>query len=135
MNPYVRARRRAHREILGRTSDLSGAAMRAVRSVARRLGLLTEPPGPTGIERDSAWYDGFYTEDDEEYRRPYPQSRYYFLWAVIVDRVRRSGLRSVLEIGCGPGQLAAFLLDQGVEQYTGLDFSPVAIEIARTNVP
>src|SRR5436853_5595799 len=117
MSPYVSVQRRARREILERTSDLRGAAMQAVRSVAGRLGLFTEPPRPTGIECGSAWYDGAF-RDIEEYHRPYPQSRYYFLWAVIVDRVRRSGLRRVLEIGCGPGQLAAFLLDQGVEQYT-----------------
>ena len=102
----------------------------AVRSVAGRLGPFTEPRRLTGIERGSAWYDGAF-RDIEEYHWPYPQSRYYFLWAVIVDRVRRSGLPRVLEIGCGPGQLAAFLLDQGVEQYTGIDFSPVAVEIAR----
>jgi cyclopropane fatty-acyl-phospholipid synthase-like methyltransferase len=54
---------------------------------------------------------------------------------VIVDRVRRSGGRRVLEIGCGSGQLAVYLLDMGVEEYIGLDFSPVAIDMARSKVP
>ena len=108
---------------------------KAVQSMGGRLGLITDqPPRTTGFEHGSTWYDRAY-EDVEEYHRPYAQSRYYFLWTVIADRVRRSSFRRVLEIGCGPGQLAAFLLDQGVEQYAGLDFSPVAVEMARTNVP
>jgi 2-polyprenyl-3-methyl-5-hydroxy-6-metoxy-1,4-benzoquinol methylase len=37
----------------------------------------------------------------------------------------------VLEIGCGPGQLARFLCDRGLRSYTGFDFSPRAIEMAR----
>ena len=85
-------------------------------------------------EFGAAWYDDAYRQVDE-YHRPYTQSRYYFIWTVIVDRVRRGGLRRVLDIGCGPGQLATFLLDQGVETYTGLDFSPVAIDFARKNAP
>ncbi len=71
----------------------------------------------------------------EEYFKPYPLSRYYFLWTVIADRIRRGGLRRVLEIGCGNGRLGAFLLDQGIEQYAGLDFSPVFINMARSLVP
>jgi 2-polyprenyl-3-methyl-5-hydroxy-6-metoxy-1,4-benzoquinol methylase len=54
---------------------------------------------------------------------------------VIVDRVRRAGAQRVLEVGCGAGQLAAFLLEQGDEYYVGLDFSPTAIELARKNAP
>jgi trans-aconitate methyltransferase len=54
---------------------------------------------------------------------------------VIVDRVRRGKLLKILEIGCGPGQLAAFLHDQGVESYVGLDFSQTAIDLARRAVP
>jgi SAM-dependent methyltransferase len=85
-------------------------------------------------EQDASWYDAHFAATDAP-RRHYAQSRYYFLWCVIADRIRRSGARRVLEIGCGPGQLAAFLLDQGVREYTGLDFSPKAIAIARQNAP
>jgi trans-aconitate methyltransferase len=70
-----------------------------------------------------------------KYHDAYHLSPYYFLWAVIVDRIRRDGLSRILEIGCGPGQLAAFLLDQGVAEYTGLDFSPKAIEFAERSAP
>jgi 2-polyprenyl-3-methyl-5-hydroxy-6-metoxy-1,4-benzoquinol methylase len=57
------------------------------------------------------------------------------MWAIIADRVRRAGAPAVLEIGCGPGYLAAFLIDQGVRDYTGLDFSRSALERARQAVP
>ncbi|MEJ7636570.1 MAG: class I SAM-dependent methyltransferase [Singulisphaera sp.] len=50
------------------------------------------------------------------------------------DRIRRGGIRQILEIGCGPGQLAALLGEQGVTGYVGLDFSPQAIAMARENV-
>jgi len=71
----------------------------------------------------------------KEYHAPYQESPYYFLWTVIVDRLRRDGVRSVLEVGCGSGQLAAFLLDKGIEHYTGFDFSAKAIELAETIAP
>lgn len=57
------------------------------------------------------------------------------MWAVIVDRIRRGGYQRILEIGCGPGQLATFLKDQGIREYVGLDFSPTAIALAKENVP
>lgn len=101
--------------------------------LARKLGLERGTPGSS--ERAAGYYDDAYAAS-EEYRLPYPRSRYYFAWTVIVDRVRRSGLNRVLEIGCGPGQLAEFLVDQGVRRYVGFDFSRVAIDMARAkNLP
>src|SRR5205085_1343346 len=49
--------------------------------------------------------------------------------------IRRGGIRRVLEVGCGPGHLANLLLDQGVQEYVGLDFSPKAVAIARKVAP
>jgi SAM-dependent methyltransferase len=108
---------------------------RTARYLARRVGLARPGSAPSGgREVDAAWYDSLYTAT-EDYHRPYQEVFYYFLWSVIVDRVRRAGSRRVLEIGCGPGQLAAYLLDQGVEEFVGLDFSPRAIDMARRNAP
>jgi SAM-dependent methyltransferase len=106
---------------------------RAFRGLARRVGLGAKGP-PGGRAEGADWYDALYAST-AEYHGRYEQSFYYFLWAVIVDRVRRAGLRRVLEVGCGPGQLAAFLLEQGVEHYVGVDFSPRAVELARANAP
>jgi 2-polyprenyl-3-methyl-5-hydroxy-6-metoxy-1,4-benzoquinol methylase len=99
----------------------------------RKLGL--RPPKPIrGAERPAEWYDKKFASTPS-YRAFYEDSPYYFLWTVIVDRLRRSGVTNVLEIGCGSGQLAAFLLDQGVKSYLGMDFSPRAIEYAREAAP
>ena len=47
---------------------------------------------------------------------------------VIVDRLRRIKPKAILEIGCGPGQLAAAIRDAGLAPaYTGIDFSEVAL--------
>jgi SAM-dependent methyltransferase len=105
--------------------------MNMLRAVARTF-LKREASSP---EKASSYYDKLFSESPS-YNNYYAASHYYFLWAVIVDRLRQSHLRRVLEIGCGSGQLAAMLFDLGVvDGYTGLDFSPRAIEIARANVP
>src|SRR4051794_23943551 len=87
-----------------------------------------------GSEQSAEWYDEMY-DATPRYHVKYQDSPYYFLWSVIVDRVRRDGLRHVLEIGCGTGQLAAYLLDQGIDSYVGMDFSEKAVDYARRNAP
>jgi SAM-dependent methyltransferase len=91
-------------------------------------------PAPSG-EQPAAYYDqAFQTNPD--WQAHYTASPYYHAWTVILDRVRRAGARSVLEIGCGPGQLAQALHEAGlVDRYCGLDFSAVAIAYARRAVP
>jgi 2-polyprenyl-3-methyl-5-hydroxy-6-metoxy-1,4-benzoquinol methylase len=96
--------------------------------------LLRKQKPVVGAERTSGWYDKKFAVT-QAYHVPYQDSPYYFVWSVIVDRLRRDGLKKVLEIGCGTGQLAAFLLHQGIETYTGIDFSPKAIAYARQAAP
>ncbi|SRR5579884_960970 len=84
-------------------------------------------------ERDSDWYDAVYSKPDTDYYKHYTESMYYFIWAVIVDRIPTTA--SVLEIGCGPGRLATFLNERGIGKYIGFDFSPQAIALARENAP
>ena len=37
----------------------------------------------------------------------------------------------IIELGCGTGQLAEYLADEGKQKYTGIDFSEVGLDIAR----
>jgi SAM-dependent methyltransferase len=110
--------------------------MTRVYSTLRELGVKLrgrsgrKPRPRTAGEQAASYYDQVY-DGSEEYRKHYSQSRYYFVWTVIVDRIRRDRLNRVLEVGCGSGQLAAFLIDQGVQKYVGLDFSATAIDMAR----
>ncbi len=93
---------------------------------------LYEPP--VVQERDTAWYDSAYKESTT-YQGSYTQSPYYFLWCVLVDRLIRSGATSVLDIGCGSGQVAGFLRDKGLQRYVGLDVSSEATGLARSQCP
>jgi SAM-dependent methyltransferase len=108
-----------------------------VRRISRLIGADHDRASATATVREKGpeWYYQSVPSPADALRPGYSQSCYYFLWAVIVDRVRRSESWRVLEIGCGLGGLAAFLLDQGVQEYVGLDFSPKAIAMARQSAP
>ena len=91
-----------------------------LRAIRRRIkGEHYHEIGP-GTELPSAWYDWAYGETPA-YHAHYSDSGYYFLWSVIVDRMLRAGVRQVLDLGCGPGQVAALLYDKGMREYRGLD--------------
>jgi SAM-dependent methyltransferase len=103
-----------------------------MRSILVNSGLYQEDAA--GREQNSDWYDKVFAESNA-YGLPYQQSHYYFLWCVVVDRIIRSGVTSVLDIGCGPGQVASFLRDKGLKKYMGIDWSSVAIENAKKICP
>jgi 2-polyprenyl-3-methyl-5-hydroxy-6-metoxy-1,4-benzoquinol methylase len=84
--------------------------------------------------QSAEWYDNKY-ENSAEYYKHYSESRYYFIWTVIVDRVIRNGLNKILDLGCGPGQVASLFRDKGISQYCGMDFSSKCIELAKQKCP
>src|SRR5680860_1353880 len=106
-------------------------AWRALRSVSAAV---RTPSASGGSEKDAAWYDQAFN-DVPAYQAHYRQTHYYFLWCVVVDRIMRSGATSVLDIGCGPGQVARFLADKGLTHYHGIDLSPTAIKLAEALCP
>ncbi len=85
-------------------------------------------------EKSAEWYDDSF-ERAEHWKSHYTESKYYFIWSVIVDRLIRAGKQSVLEVGCGPGQLACLIKDKKVEHYQGFDFSPKRIQQAKKVCP
>lgn len=89
-----------------------------------------EKPG----ERSPAWYDRAFSRTVETHKH-YTESKHYFLWSVIVHLMARDGVRSVLDVGCGSGQLALLLRDTGIKGYCGIDFSQKRVEWARKNCP
>jgi SAM-dependent methyltransferase len=114
--------------------------MGIVRSIAilkhrikRAVGRASAPP-VNGIA-DAAWYDAVYRQS-RTYNKPYWYSHYYPVWTLIAERVRSAGAKTVLDIGCGPGQFANCLLAlSGIHEYRGLDFSAETIAIARRVCP
>jgi SAM-dependent methyltransferase len=68
-------------------------------------------------------------------RRPSANASLYPIWAVLAERVRRSGVDSVVEIGCGSGQLAGLWRDLGIKGYLGLDNNSARLAQARAGCP
>lgn len=89
------------------------------------------PPAGLGFERSSEWYDTGYAAV-KSYSKHYADSPYYPLWCVMLDRLAPAKVRCLFDVGCGPGQFAAFLRDQGLPRYVGLDFSDVCIRMAKS---
>ncbi len=118
---------------MGSINARSEKGMYKLKSVIRRMKSLFLGDGriQIGQEQDATYYDKMYSESDE-YAKPFWQSRYYFLWSVIVERIRDGKYGQVLEVGCGSGQFAELLKRDTLVEYTGIDLSVVAIEQART---
>ncbi len=112
---------------------LKSAALVAWRRVPESVRHTIRPPAFEGSEAPASWYDEGYAKGLGHHTCHYTESQYYFVWSVIADRLR--GASGVLEIGCGAGQLAELLADQGLERYVGFDFSAEAIKLARARCP
>lgn len=106
--------------------------LRCLRKAKNKLGI--KPSGLVEGRKEADWYDAVYSQS-EEYRAHYTESRYYFVWSVLADRLVRAGARHVLDLGCGPGQVGSLLRDKGVSHYCGLDFSSKSIDLARQVCP
>jgi hypothetical protein len=52
----------------------------------------------------------------------------------LLTRIAQEACGRVLDVGCGPGHITAYLASQGA-QVTGLDLSPEMIAVARARVP
>jgi 2-polyprenyl-3-methyl-5-hydroxy-6-metoxy-1,4-benzoquinol methylase len=87
-----------------------------------------------GVEQPPEFYDATFDRADH-WKQHYCDSHYYPLWTVIADRLVKADVRSVLDIGCGPGQVACLLCDAGIDRYLGLDFSMARIAHARDACP
>ena len=99
------------------------------------FGLFARPKRREGGQSEKDYYDEAFA-GAQHWRDHYTKSGYYFLWTVIVDRLRALKPTAILEIGCGPGQLASAIHDAGLAQkYTGIDFSGVALDFARKACP
>ncbi|MDD5177484.1 MAG: methyltransferase domain-containing protein [Sterolibacterium sp.] len=79
----------------------------------------------------SAYYDAVFS-DSLKYQQSGVSSEYAPIWQEIVEYLRDNKTTSILDLGCGPGQFAEFIATHmPAVQYTGLDFSSVAISRAR----
>ena len=77
-------------------------------------------------------YDQIFATEPE-YTGHYSRSSYLPIWKLVAAKIDKDSY--ILDLGCGPGQFAAYLYDQGFTNYTGIDFSHVAIERAQSINP
>lgn len=77
------------------------------------------------------FYDAVY-ESSEKYASNSTSSVYVPVWNKVINIFNDKKFKSVVDIGCGPGQFAEYALKKMPELvYTGFDFSSVAISQAR----
>jgi len=83
-------------------------------------------------EKPSEFYDGIYLKE-KMYGLPACESAYYPIYKKVVARIGED--EKVLDLGCGTGQFAQVLLLNNRKFSLGVDFSPKAIEIAKSLMP
>ena len=92
-------------------------------------------PEPTDTERTRAAYD-LVAEDyadllhDQLAGNPYDRT----MLDLFAEQVASAGGGRVGDLGCGPGRVAAYLADRGVD-VVGVDLSPGMVEVARRRHP
>jgi SAM-dependent methyltransferase len=93
-------------------------------------------PETTVLEHEAGpdFYDDSF-EARKFWRWHYSRSPWYYIWTVLGDRLVHMDDPSVLDVGCGSGQIAEMLKDMGLRSYTGFDFSPKRIEWAQAAFP
>lgn len=86
-------------------------------------------------EVSKEFYDEIY-ESSEKYKADPRASVYLPVWKKVVAILRQHNPRSIIDIGCGPGQCARYLLEEcpGIF-YHGYDYSATAIRAARETSP
>jgi SAM-dependent methyltransferase len=82
------------------------------------------------FEKES--YDLTYSTD-VRLKRHYTGIDYFVIWENIMSKLNKTD--RLLDLGCGPGHLANMLYDNEFKEYTGIDFSRVAIAQAKEKAP
>lgn len=91
-----------------------------------------------GQELNKEFYNETYTNGGSEqiYFKDFSETPWVNVWSEIINEIKINNYKNVLDIGCGPGQFASFLFTKvGFINYFGVDFSEVAIDFAKKNVP
>ncbi|MBM7623040.1 methyltransferase domain-containing protein [Sporohalobacter salinus] len=88
-------------------------------------------------EKQADFYNNMYSDGGYKkmYFKHYEETPYIEVWKRAVEIIDDILNPKIIDIGCGPGQFANLLFDEGVTNYKGIDFSKKAIELARKRNP
>jgi SAM-dependent methyltransferase len=87
------------------------------------------------MEVSKSYYDDVYRHS-KKYESEAGKSIYLPVWEAINDVIDHHGYMRIVDFGCGPGQFAEYILQHHQQiEYTGIDFSEVAISAARKRCP
>lgn len=84
-------------------------------------------------EAKEDYYNRMYKEGGWQgnYLKHYTHSPYFETWKRVLALIGDLSNKKILDIGCGVGQFASFLKDNGLRNYCGIDFSREAISQAK----
>lgn len=88
----------------------------------------------SGREMSPDYYDAAF-ERGHHWRAHYAETVYFPNWRLIAAHIQQAGHRRILDVGCGTGQFGCYLMDMGIAEYVGVDFSPKRIEWAIASCP
>ncbi|MFA5419975.1 MAG: class I SAM-dependent methyltransferase [Bacteroidales bacterium] len=87
-----------------------------------------------GTEKSKKWYDDAYHANviklGATYMKEPESTHYYPMWCKVIQIIKESGYKAILDLGCGPGQFGKLCLKESLG-YLGWDFSDTAIEMAK----
>lgn len=90
------------------------------------------------VDFSSQYYDEGYSSGGagQVYHKHYSQSFYYSCWQQAMRYLYLQDRDiSILEVGCGAGQFANMLFDNGFHNYQGLDYAKEGIKLCKSNNP
>lgn len=83
-----------------------------------------------GKELEKEFYDDIF-ENSVVYRKEAKQIDFYYqTWRMAYDFIEKNNIKEIVDLGCGPGHFATLFEANKNINYTGIDFSSVAIEQA-----
>jgi glycosyltransferase involved in cell wall biosynthesis/SAM-dependent methyltransferase len=84
-------------------------------------------------EKNYSFYDNLFESGgwDNTYFKHYSETHYYECWLKALELIKKINNCKMIEIGCGPGQFANLLFENGIKNYKGIDFSEQAIKYAK----
>lgn len=86
------------------------------------------------MEQSAEYYDQIFNSE-KGFQTHYKDSFYFVHWTQVIQYLKKINSPVILEVGCGPGQLANYLDDEEYGNYAGFDFSQTAIEKAKQILP